>query len=340
MSAQMVAGIQWYTDPQAASRGELGIRHSYLASLATVLNFLSPDFDPVWLMGASAFAFRIWVNERFCPSAMSVFDWQTLLPETVEQAGVACRHISRLWHESPLEAERRREAESAIRVSIDAGVPVVAWDVNDSEWGVLTGYDDDRKSYAVLTHDGVASKLAYDRLGHNGIDVLSVIVPGAANERSRQEAIERSLHAALVHAEQNETLERPVYQDGLPAYDLWAGLCNRWAMLIDAGRGDQVGGEIGAHAAYLAEHVFSARCYARDYLSVLAREDDALSHAAEYYADTARLLGAITQFFSTGRRTYDATALRDVAAAIRAVRTVEKHGLMEIRRWLGVSLAV
>lgn len=340
MSADRIEGVRWYTDLQAQSRGEPGIRHSYLTSLATVLNHLHPTFDPVWLMGASAFAFRIWVNERFCPSAMSAFDWQVLLPEAVEQAGVTCRHISRLWHEAPLEKERLREAEDAIRASLGDGVPVVAWDISDAEWGVITGCDDEHKSYSALTHDGVASNLPYDRLGRNGIDVLSVIVPGTGNDRTREESIARSLRAALEHAEQGETLERPAYQDGLPAYDLWAGLCNRWAMLIDAGRGDQVGSEIGSRAAYLAEHIFSARCYARDYLRTLAADDDDLSHAAECYADVARLLNAIDQFFGLGRRMDDATALRDVASAIRAVRTVEKHGLMEIRRWLGVPLAV
>ena len=32
----------------------------------------------------SAFAFRIWVNEIFCPSAMSVFAWHRVLPEGIE----------------------------------------------------------------------------------------------------------------------------------------------------------------------------------------------------------------------------------------------------------------
>ena len=340
MSSANLIDLQWYTDSRAASRGEPGIRHSYLSSLATVLHHIDPSFDPVWLMGTSAFAFRIWVNERFCPSAMSVFDWDTLLPEAVEQMGCTCRHIRRLWNERELEEERRREAHAGICASIDEGVPAVVWDVNDAEWGVVTGYDDAQRTYQALTYEGTAVKLPYDRLGNNGIDILSVILPGGENSRPREDIVQRSLQAAMEHAEQNERLDRSEYQDGLPAYDLWAGLCNRWAMLIDAGRARQVSDDIKAHAVYLAEHIFSARCYARDYLRLLAEEDESLAAAAEHYADTARLLEAICAFFSSAERIEDSTALRDVASAIRAVRTVEKHALTDIRRWLAAPLVV
>ena len=118
-----IENINWFTDKNAAEKNEPGIRHSFTASLATVLNHIDGRLDPVWLMGGSAFAFRIFVNEIMCPSAMSIFDWSGILPETVEQMGHDCYYISRLWDETDMEAERRRQAQDLITTGIDSGVP-------------------------------------------------------------------------------------------------------------------------------------------------------------------------------------------------------------------------
>ena len=78
MSTVLIKDLEWFSDTQAIKTGEPGIRHSYLASVATVLHYLKPDFDPIWMMGAGGFAFRIMVNETMCPSAMSNFNWRAL----------------------------------------------------------------------------------------------------------------------------------------------------------------------------------------------------------------------------------------------------------------------
>lgn len=228
MSAKTLTGLTWYRDPDAGAAHEPGIVHSYLASLATALHYIDGELDPVWLAGASGFAFRIWVNEAMCPSATSIFDWQRILPEAVEQAGRCSRHVSRLWHEGDKEAERRREAERAIIQGIDHGAPAAVWDIFDGEWGLIVGYDTDTGKHQTRTCCGEPSTLLFSRLGRNGIDILSVIIPLAPNGRTREEIVRRSLEAAASHAEQNEWMDRPTYQDGLPAYDVWATTLERW----------------------------------------------------------------------------------------------------------------
>ncbi len=84
MEAMILENISWYADQHARDKGEPGIHHSFMKSLATALNYVSGDFDPVWLMGSSGFAFRIFVNEHLCPSAMSIFDFSAILPEAIE----------------------------------------------------------------------------------------------------------------------------------------------------------------------------------------------------------------------------------------------------------------
>ena len=207
MSAKSIDGITPYVDRDAAERGEPGIYHGYMVSLATALNHIAGGLDPAWLMGASAFAFRSFVNENFCPSAMSVSDW-SVLPEAVEQVGYRCVYVERLWHEEEREQERREEAHAVIVEGVDRGAGAVAWDVDEADWGLIVGYDEKKKSYAALTAEGKPATLAFKKLGRNGIDILSVAIPGEPNGRTRDEIIVNSLKAAVAHAEGEEWTER------------------------------------------------------------------------------------------------------------------------------------
>ncbi|MGD2153268.1 MAG: hypothetical protein PVG79_08355, partial [Gemmatimonadales bacterium] len=200
MYRKRIEGIEWYVDRKAEEHGEPGICHSYTACLATAINHVAGSLEPAWLMGGSGFAFRSFVNEVFCPSAMSIFNWADVLPEAMEQAGYECRYISRMWDDGALEKQRQEEAHAAIVEGIGRGTPAIVWDVADVEWGLIVGYDDDGKSYDVLSSVGRSTSLPYEKLGKNGIDVLSVAIPGGANRRSRDEIVLNSLKVAIAHA--------------------------------------------------------------------------------------------------------------------------------------------
>ena len=55
MKANVLEGIKWYIDKAAKERGEPGICHSFMASLATAISYIAGDVDPVWLMGVKRF---------------------------------------------------------------------------------------------------------------------------------------------------------------------------------------------------------------------------------------------------------------------------------------------
>jgi len=59
MATNQLADILWYKDSDAIKKGEPGIYHSIMRIVATALKYLNKDLDPVWLMGSSAFAFRM-----------------------------------------------------------------------------------------------------------------------------------------------------------------------------------------------------------------------------------------------------------------------------------------
>jgi hypothetical protein len=329
--------IDWYVDQDARKRGEPGIVHSYMASLASAIRFIAAEFDPVWLMGSSAFAFRIFVNEILCPSAMSMFNWTAILPEAIEQAGYHCDYTSRMWNENDREKQRREQAHGRIVRAIDSGIPAIAWDVAEAEWGLIVGYDNGKNEYDTVTYTGQPSALPYMKLGRNGIDILSVAIPLRPNSRRMEKIIRNSLKAAVDHADQKEWIdERPKYQNGLAAYDLWAAALEKWALLIKAGKSDKIGRDVRFCAGYYASHYYSARCYAREYLRAVAGGNESLGRASRCYEVTASSLRPVWEFFS-GKSEPHEHELLSLSARIAEARAAEKEGIELIRTYLAAD---
>jgi hypothetical protein len=333
MTGGKLENVTWFVDQTAKSRGEPGIYHSYCGSLATAINYMDSDVDPTWLMGASGFAFRLFVNEVLCPSAMSIFDWASILPEAVEQAGRQCVYVSRLWDESDKEEERRAQAHKAIAAAIERGTPAVVWDVADCEWGLIIGHNDQAQSYDVLDHHGRPASLGYDKLGQRGIKILSVAIPGSPNGRDREDILYNALRTAVAHATQQEWTERPKYENGLAAYDLWASALEKWAAVLAAGKGERIGFDVSFFATYNAGHHYSARCYAREFLRGFASRNEALHEALLCYEEVTARLKPVWDCFSQSQ---EATPeiLTSLADSIRGAKASEARGVDAIKRYL------
>lgn len=322
MAQSELGDVAWYHDMVGKRRGEPGILFSFMGALASALDYAGRPVDPAWLMGASAFAFRLWVNKVMCPSAMSVFDWSSLLPEAIEQAGYYCSYVSRYWHEGEFERERRELAHSEIIRGIERGMPAIAWDVDIPEWGLVTGYDDATQTYATLSCQGRVSRMPYHELGHREIKILSVAIPGEPNGRPRRDVILNSLRAAVRHADQQEWMQRPDYQDGLPAYDLWSAIVDSDdpAISFDFSR-------------YYAGHWFGARCYARDYLAAICEDDTNLLAALVAYGRVAECLAPVWQTFSNDGKPLSEVR-RELAERIRGAKAEEERGIQSLRRYV------
>jgi hypothetical protein len=290
VASNKLKNIEWYTDKKAVADKQPGIYHSFTASLATTLNYIQKDLVPVWLMGTSGFAFRIFVSETMCPSAMSIFDWGKILPEAVEQNGYVCRHVSRLWHESELEQKRREEAHKAIINAINNDIPCIVWDIADSEWGLVVGYNDNKEEYNTFTCRGRESILPYDKLGLNGIKILSVIIPGAKNNCDRNEIINRSLNIAVEHADGKEWNDRPKYQNGFAAFKHWNKVFERWVKVIKKKKIVKIPEPMMFFIKYYAGHHYSARLYGSAYLKNIAGDNQYLVSAANSFSNTALCL--------------------------------------------------
>jgi len=328
----------WYCDTRAEGMGEPGLAHSFVGALATALTApavtaVRGEVDPVELMGASGFAFRVFVNEVFCPSAMSMFSFRDILPEAVEQAGLTCRAVHRLRDEEEVEEERRGEAHAAIAEAAGRGVPAVVWDVAEAEWGVVTGLDEEAGNYFVLTPGNGPGILPFGKLGRNGIDILSVLIPGEPNGRTGETIRHRALAAAVAHADGEEWTDRPRYANGRAAFDLWAELLEKWALLAGAGKNADLAPQVPECAGYYARITGGARCYARDWLERIAGSDEHLKQAAATYARIADCLRPQWETFP-GELDPAPDLLGDLAGRVREAGRLEAEAIDHVRNHL------
>jgi len=320
MSRKKLENVQWCEDTATLARSE--VFNAFIGSLATSLGAMDSKVDLTWLMGTSAFAFRILVNEVMCPSAMSVFEWTVLLPEAVEQAGYGCTYITD-WRQQEVADERKLEAQEKIIRAIDRGVPPIVWDIQVPDWGVIVGYDMEAETYDTLACTGEAAAMPFDQLGQREEKILSVTIPGEESERTREEIILRSLRAAVAHAEQREWMPRPQYQDGLPAFDLWA-------RVIEPGTNEETNFDF---ADYYAGYHYSARCCAHRYLREIADGDQDLLQTAAEYERVASCPLPVWDHFSRMARP-DEEVLHALADRIRKAKRAEERGIEHIKRYL------
>ena len=166
------------------------------------------------IVATSGFAFRMWVSPALCPSATST--WQFKLQKSgLENGGICCNYIERLWGQDDIEEKRRLEAIDMIRQSIDNGIPAISWDIGVCEWGVIIGYDDEAERFAVLPITGQEGEMEYAQLGRRELPILNVLTIVGKAEKSWEDILNGTLKIVINHLQGNEWGENA---SGLEAY--------------------------------------------------------------------------------------------------------------------------
>lgn len=168
------------------------------------------------IIAASGFAFRMWVDgESLCPSAMSI--WEFKKQKTwIENGGLLCAYVERLWDENAVEEERRIAAIELIRKSVDSGVAPVAWDISGCEWGIIIGYDDETQVLQTLKISGDEDSVPYEKLGRLELPILSVLTVIGMQDKTAARLVSDTKKLALSHLNGEEWCDNA---KGLAAYD-------------------------------------------------------------------------------------------------------------------------
>lgn len=166
------------------------------------------------IVASSGFAFRMWVSPDLCPSATSIWSFAEQKP-WVENGGIACNYIERLWGQEEREEERRLAAIDMIKESIDRGIAAISWDIGVPEWGLITGYNDENKKLSILPITGAEEEMDYALLGKRELPILNVLTLTGRNNRTQDEIIAGTLKLAKSHLLGEEWCDNA---QGLAAY--------------------------------------------------------------------------------------------------------------------------
>ncbi len=294
------------------------IPFSFTHALASSLHASGCGIERKIITGASGFAFRMWVEKAQCPSAMSMFDFVSLLRAGVEFCGYSCTHIVRLWDQENLEEERRQQAHEAIKSAVDEGRAPIAWDIGIPEWGLIAGYDDENKEYETIDCRGIRGTMPYTQLGKREIPILAVTIPGKPTGESMLDLSPRAVAAAICHAHGLEVSFGNA--TGLHAYPAWASLIKS----VD---------QTGFNSQYYAGTYAHLRGCAASYLNYLAGENLKFKPAAEAYAKTAAHLNDVRD--ARNDPAFPSPMLLDrMESGILAAYEAEKKGVAELEKMM------
>lgn len=193
-----------------------GYLFSFAKSLAcAVKNSPWPEYAED-IVAASGFAFRMWVSPDLCPSATSIWDFESQKP-WVENGGLTCDYVGRYWEQEDIEEERRLEAIKIIKASIDRGIPAVSWDIGVPEWGLITGYDDDRQVLYTLAITMERPEMPYNELGKRELPILSVLTVTGCTGKSKEDILQDTMKLAVSHLKGEEWCDNAKGLDAYPA---------------------------------------------------------------------------------------------------------------------------
>jgi hypothetical protein len=168
------------------------------------------------IIASSGFAFRMWAAKDLCPSAMSIWAFNQQKP-WVENGGLKCDYIERLWGLDDIEEERRQAAIEMIKKSIDNGIAAVSWDIGIPEWGLVIGYDDKTSKLLTLSITGVEGEMDYAKLGKNEIPILNVLTITGKINKHKELIIKDTLTMVKKHLNGEEWSDNT---SGLKAYEI------------------------------------------------------------------------------------------------------------------------
>ena len=108
-------------------------------------------------------------------------------------------------------------------------------------------------------------------------------------------------------------------------------------MIFDAGRANNIHPDIGVFAHYYASNSYSVRCYARDYLQMIANGNNLILKSAACYRNVAIALGSVWDRL-TEKKPLDSDSMRSISRSIKEAEASEEKGIHYIKDFLRSSV--
>ncbi len=288
------------------------------------------------VMGYTGHAFRIIIDKNEVEvGSYSFFDWKLRHAGAMANLGLSVRTTGQQTNTPPT-PEELEEGIRFLHETLDRGIPALGWDLFIPEWGVIYGYDDDKRVFRCrdVRMDG---DLPYEKLGRGEVTELYVLTVTGSQPVDKLTMLRGALRLAINHAHtQYAELLEGSHRNGLAAYDAWIeAFENRTA--------DPFGNSVNVGK------VADAREFAARFLWELSEKEEGLASTDQGYEVTAIALQAAEQYGAVAERLAELRGMfpfpqggepREDAQAERAIRLLreakaaEEQGVELLERML------
>src|SRR5690606_23432727 len=186
-----------------------------------------------------------------------------------------------------------------IFIALENGIPVIAWGLNNAEFGLITGYNDYRKSWTVIDTSSSNKWLPYNKLGrvHPSMEWF-VVIPQKSHTQYCESPIANILTQAVQNIRGTDITDNVSVSatSGTATYQKWIDSFN------------QLQPNNPLSVAYNLAVVEESRLHATRYLQKLLRHHyqgqplpesalSAIAHSVQLFENIHKLLKTVTNFF-------------------------------------------
>jgi RNA polymerase sigma factor (sigma-70 family) len=247
------------------------------------------------IMGATGHAFRIQVTQDLGISSPFTYNWTEIAKNGWRNLGFSAAAFGGAGSE----LERPDDlllAMDPIFNCLEKGVPVVAWNLCNTEFGLITGFDDNDQTWSVMDTSASRKKLPYSKLGRLRADSeWFVIIPRGRIQSYQVDPLsEVFLHAAR-HIRGESTLEVSYSLCGRYAYQTWIDSLSHRRLTdpLTAAYNSAITAEARTHAARYLQNILST-----GKLNVLCPSViPAVTHAQRLYQRIAEAWAQVSKLF-------------------------------------------
>ena len=254
-----------------------------------------PEWSVDRLKGVMGHAFHFEMKEGGGPLMHDNLDWGPALSFLPQLAVI--RNFEANKHDKGVDLPAlKREARDAARISLQRGIPVLAWQPMSLEqkasdhpahsaycWGLIVGYDEEEETYTIRhPFVGDTYTVRYDAIGHTDpVEWFNIKVfdrPASADPKALHLIALRNAvafaHGTRFAAGDEGDAKRRASPHGFSAYELWQKAFDSEDVPLEPSR---------YHAHVLKERRVSAAAYLRELVTYFPEAAGSLNAAAAHY---------------------------------------------------------
>ncbi|GMK37321.1 hypothetical protein PCCS19_03740 [Paenibacillus sp. CCS19] len=269
-------------------------------------------------------------KSRIDMSSTNMIDRNYLITNGMLNLGIRVSYVEAFDFEPP-DPNLLTRSIALIQDSVDAGVPAMVWELINSEFGMIYGYDDASQQFDGMDSQSEA-KVRYDQLGR--LQTRSLFVLGFAGDElmSRSDMLWRLCKMVSRHARGGDRTFAG-YVNGLAAYDTWINAFREQAIEpLGHAYTIEVIREGRKHAALCLQELSSEwRMHESKHNQEIAA---LLDQAASQYANVYDALGELAVQFPSpsGGEPTDPAAAAQAIKWLESMQKAEREGVQMLER--------